>query len=134
MLDPDLFLPDPNCIIFTWHTPVDPQSRVVTLISMSFWQKLFALTNRKLPVSLYKKSCQNIPPGNPSIICYKEKHEKLAFLLKFRFLIIFQMFCIKLDFLEQEPVGAELLWVEPSLNGWSGSRYFNLEPKPKKKI
>ena len=34
------------------------------------------------------------------------------------------MFCIKLCFLEPEPVGAELLWVEPEpkKNIWSRSR------------
>ena len=34
------------------------------------------------------------------------------------------MFCIKIYFLEPEPVGAEVLWVEPEpkKNSWSRSR------------
>ena len=37
------------------------------------------------------------------------------------------MFCIKICFLEPEPVGAELLWVETE------PIFFYLEPEPKKK-
>ena len=37
------------------------------------------------------------------------------------------MFCIKICFLEPEPVGAELIYV-----GGAGAKYFYLEPEPKK--
>ena len=39
------------------------------------------------------------------------------------------MFCIKISFLEPEPVGAELLWVVVA-----GAKIFHLEPEPNKEI